>query len=260
MPAKPAAPAWRAIGIRWFLAFLAVLVVPVHAPAQDAKPIFDGRLTLKPTRLSSSEESLMKDRVLTAARKAWHERERDSDCEAGFKPTALDIAPGSFTKPKSDQKAILYTYCTVGHDMDLNGIAVIENGRVVAHIVYEGGQDRAIGALPDIDGNGLAEILVATGGTNQGVSWETISIIELAGSEITEFGQTGTSSDNCGIDEKNGKAKANRISVKPGKTPAFYREAFVNSGSCDGAGTWRKSGVLAPISLEEDKVEYELLK
>ena len=45
----------------------------------------------------------MKDRVLTAARKAWHERERDSECEAGFKPTALDIAPGSFTKPRSDQ-------------------------------------------------------------------------------------------------------------------------------------------------------------
>jgi hypothetical protein len=61
------------------------------------------------------------------------------------------------------------------------------NGRVVAHIVYEGGQDRAIGALPDIDGNGLAEILVATGETNQGVTWETISIIELAGSEITEW-------------------------------------------------------------------------
>ena len=36
--------------------------------------------------------------------------------------------------------------------MDLNGIAVIENGRV-----------------------------------NQGVTWETISIIELAGSEITEW-------------------------------------------------------------------------
>ena len=27
-----------------------------------------------------------------------------------------------------------------------------------------------------------------------------------------------------------------------------------------GSGGWRKSGLLAPISLEEDKVEYELLK
>ena len=246
--------------IRSIFAILAVLAAPVNAPAQDAKPIFDGRLALKPTKLSSSEESPMKDRVLTAARKAWHERERDGECEAGFKPTALDIAPGSFTKPKSEQKAILYAYCSVGHDMNLNGIAVIENGRVVAHIVYEGGGDRAIGALPDIDGNGLSEILVATGGTNQGVTWQTISIIELAGSEITEFGQTGTLSDDCGIDEKNGKTKANRISAKVGRTPAFYREAFVNNGSCGGAGTWRKSEVLTPVSLEEDKVEYKILK
>ena len=78
-------------------------MLPLKTPSQ----FFDGRLTLKPTKLSSSEESLMKDRVLTAARKAWQERERDSECEDGFEPTALDIAPGSFTKPKSDQKATL---------------------------------------------------------------------------------------------------------------------------------------------------------
>ena len=253
--ARPATPTFSVIGLLLILV-AAVLAVPASAPAQGAKPIFDGRLTLKPGKLSSPEETLMKDTVLPAARQAWHERERDAECDAGFKPSALDIAAGSFTKPKSDQRAILYTYCTFGHNMALNGIAVIENGRVVTHIVYEGGNDRAIGALPDINDNGLSEILIATGGTNQGITWGTISIIEIAGSEIVQFGQTGTLADDSGIHEKTGKIKANRISVKAGKTPVFYREIFVDNGS----GGWRKPGLLAPISLEEDKVEYELLK
>lgn len=234
----------------------ALVLAPASALAEGAKPIFDGRLTLKPAKPSSSEETLMKDTVVPAARKAWHERERDALCETGFKPSTLDIAPGAFTKPKADQKAILYNYCTFGDNMALNGIAVIENGRVVAHVVYEGGNDHAIGALPDIDGDGLSEILIATGGTNQGITWGTISVIELAGSEITRFGRTGTLSDDSGINEKNPKIQANRISVKAGKTPAFFREIFVDNGS----GTFRKSGSIAPISLEEDKVEYELLK
>ena len=202
----------------------------------------------------------MKDVVLPAARKAWHARERDGDCQTGFESIAVDIAPGSFTKPKSGQKALLYKYCTLGHNLDLNGIAIIENGRVVAHIVYEGGEDHALGALPDIDRNGLSEILIATGGTNQGITWGTISILELSGSGITRLGQTGTLSDDCGTNETSCKMTANRISVKVGSPPAFYREVFVDHGARSGAGAWKKSGGLAPISLDQDKIEYELLK
>jgi hypothetical protein len=131
---------------------------------------------------------------------------------------------------------------------------------VAAHIVYEGGEDHAIGALADIDGNGLSEILFATGGTSQGVTWGTISIVELAGTEVTGLGQTETLSDDCGINEKNGKSRAYRISVKAGTKPAFFREVFVNNGACEGAGTWRKVGVQTRISLQDDKVAYELLK
>ena len=68
--------------------------------------------------------------------------------------------------------------------------------------------------------------------------------------------RTDTFSDDCGATEKNCKKQANRISVKAGKTPAYYREIFVSAAS----GAWRKSGLLAPITLEEDKIEYQLLK
>ena len=87
-------------------------------------------------------------------------------------------------------------------------------------------EEHALGAFPDIDGSGLSEILIATGGTNQGITWGTISILKLSGSQITKFGQTGTLSDDCGTNEKSCKMTANRIFVKVGSAPAFYREVF----------------------------------
>lgn len=194
------------------------------------------------------------------ARKEWHKRKRDEVCESDFQPAGLDAAPGSFTRPKAEQKAILYKYCAFGHDMALDGIAVIENGRLVAHVIFEGGENRAIGALPDINGNGLSEIVIAGGATNQGITMGWISLIELAGSNVTRFGQAETSSDDCGVNEKNCKVTANRISVIGGKTPAFYREVFVNTGSGSGMSSWKKVGGPAPISLDEDHVEYALLQ
>jgi len=229
-------------------------------PAQAPKPIFDGRLTLKPTAPAPAEVALLKEKVLPAAKKAWHKQERGALCTGGVDGVAVDIAAGAFTKPRADQKALLYRYCTIGHEMVLNGIAILEGGRVVAHVIFEGGESHAIGALPDINGNGLAEILLASGGTNQGITWGTMAIIELGGAEITEFGQTDTFSDDQGANDKNGKVKANRISVKFGTKPEFFRDSFIATGAGQGAGAWRKVGVQAPITLEEDKAEYELLQ
>jgi hypothetical protein len=239
---------------------LSGLVVPPCVLAQNPKPIYDGRLALGSTKLSSSEDALVKEKILPAAQKRWHEDESDQGCIEGLNSGAIDMARGSFTKPNSDQRAILYTYCSTGHNMALNGIAIIENDKVVSHIVYEGGWDSAIGALPDINGNGRSEILVASGGTNQGQTWRSISIIELSDTIVlTKFGMTGVFSDNCGAVEKNCKVEAYRISVKSGGTPVFYREAFVNGGSGKESG-WKKSDALKRISLENDELEYEFVK
>lgn len=259
LKAKIPAKILTVISLLLFILLLSHPAVPENAFTQSLKLIYDGRLSLAPTKLFPSEEALMKEKILPAARNLWHEQESDLVCAPGFEATALDSARGSFTRPKSDQRAILYRYCETGHNMALNGIAIIENAQVVTHIVYEGGWDNSIGAMPDLNGNGLSGILVASGGTNQGVTWKSISIIEISGNRVTKFGQTETYSDNCGVGEKNGKAEACRLFVKVGKTPVFYREAFVNKGVCDG-GTWTKSGTPGQISLKEDETEYQFIK
>ncbi len=239
---------------------LVALAACAIATAQDVRPIFDGRLELKATKLSPAEEALMTSTILPAARTYWKARERDQDCMPDFKSEALDVAAGSFTRAKAEQKAILYKYCVIGQDQALNGIAIVEDGRLVAHIVYEGDEDYAIGVLPDINGNGISEILLATGGTNQGITWQVVSIIEIHGSEITKFGHIETSSDDCGINEKSGKTTAKKLFVRAGANPGFLREIYVNPGCGDSGRNWRKAGVLAPLALEEDGNTYELIK
>jgi len=234
-----------------------VVTLGTMAFAQEAKPIFDGRLSLKPSKLTAAEEDLMKSRIIPAARKAWRERQRETACVSGPDARAIDVASGAFTRPGASQRAILYGYCEFGHNFDLDGIAIVEDGKLVSHIIFEGASNNAIGALPDINGDGLAEIVFATGGTNMGETWGTITVIVLSGTEVTSLGRLNIYSDNCGAVEDNCKAEASRISVKAGKAPAFFREKYVRKGD---SGAWTKAGALAPAKPEDDETEYEVLK
>jgi alpha-tubulin suppressor-like RCC1 family protein len=221
------------------------------ALAQAPKAIFDGRLTLRPGALPAEQQAFLKRAVLPAARKEW--KDQEGECERGFQPQAVDVAHGAFTRAGAAQDAILYRYCTIGHARALNGIAILQDGQLAAHVVYEGDESHAIGALPDINGDGISEILLSGGSTNQGINSKWITILQLGG-EVTRFGHTQTYEDNCGAVEDNCKTTAWRISVKPGPAPAFFREAFVQDGR-----TWKRTAPLVALKLDEDETEYELL-
>jgi len=235
---------------------LPLLLAALAAQTPAPKPIFDARLTLKPSSLTEAESHLAKGRIAPAARKHWQEGGRAALCTPPQELRAIDVASGAFTRPQAEQRAILYSFCEIGHNMDLDGIAIVEGGQVVAHLVFEGAANTAIGALPDLNGNGLAEIVIASGGTNMGETWGHLAIIEIAGAEVTAFGHTGTFSDNCGAVEKDCRAEATRILARPGAKPAFFRETFTRAG---GAGPWKKTAALTPLTLQEDETEYELL-
>jgi hypothetical protein len=243
-----------------FLFVLGVLCIAVGVPAQEARPIFDGRLLLKPTILPAPESALFKNEVLPAAKKFWEDQEELANCMPAGEACAVDMAKGSFTHAGSSQQALLYRYCQTGHGMALNGIAVFENGRVVAHILYAGGWDNAIGTMPDLNGDGLSKIVLAAGGTNMGQTWKSMAIIGIGESGVTPFGRIQTYIDNCGTGQKDGKARAWRLLVKPGSPQLFFRESFVNTGVCQGAGEWKKTQSLGKVSLDPDEIEYTLIK
>src|SRR2546422_7267099 len=169
----------------------------------------------------------------------------------------IDVAKGSFTRPGANQDAILYKYCETAHNFALDGLAIIEEGRVVAHVAYDGAWDAAMATLPDINGNGLSEIIIDTRGMNMGEGWATISIIEFSGNTGRKFGATEPETYTCGA-VSDQRSEAYLIYAKPGKTPVFYSETFVQD--CKRNAPWRKSGTLRRIFLKESEIEYQRLK
>lgn len=236
-----------------FIILILSTVLCDHAAAQQARRIYDGRLSPKPGMIIPSEQALVREKAIPAAR-AWH-KQSDSICTGGDE-ALIDAAVGSFTRPASFQRAVLYRFCTIGHNRAVNGIAVIENGQLAANIVYEGGWDNAIGAITDLNSGGRSALIVASGGTNQGITWKSMAIIELANDSVSRFGRLQTYSDNCGVSEAC-RAEACRLSVKPGRPPVFYREDFGKNGA---EGKWGSPGPSRQISLEKDEVEYFVVK
>jgi hypothetical protein len=156
--------------------FLAVWHLP-QAPKLIA--IYDARLSPKPIELSPTDMALAR----RAAHKAWGDQE---NCDSGF--AELDVAYGSFTKAQAKERAILYRNCTTGPYFSSQGIAIVEGDKLVTQVAYDDAWDNAIGTLPDINKNGLSEIILASGGLTQGYSWRSVSIIELSSDGVKKLG------------------------------------------------------------------------
>lgn len=218
----------------------------------------------KSVTLSAAESALVEREILPAASQHWTGVAGcDPSGANGFRligtlPSeggAAFVAEGSFTRPRANQKAVLYTYCMVGHNFANNGLVIFEADQVAAHVVYEGGWDESLQALPNIDDDGQSEILIVTGGTRMGESFQRIAIIGLSEKGVRTFGQTESYSGDCesgsvGFQTKTfkGQETTYKLFVKKGSAPAFYRETFV--GDCGEPTKWRKSAAAHRIDLE----------
>jgi hypothetical protein len=250
----------------WAACTLIVTLSAAAAPLQPLVLVYQvpelggGHADLRPApksaRLSNQEQALIRTEILPAAREYW--RGRSASCNRngpdGFPDDfRIDpsVAPGSFTRPRATQKAILYSYCQTGHNFAYNGIVVFEADRVVAHIAYEGGWSGGIVALPDIDGNGQSEILIITGGTSMGAGWQVISVIALSEKGVRNFGHTETYSGDCDSQSASSKGTETtyRLFVREGPKPVFYRETFI--GDCGKPTQWRQLGNRERITLRD---------
>lgn len=208
------------------LAFVIVVVsICSGVVAQTMRPFFDGRLSLQPTQPSNTERISLQKTVRLAAREAWSDAEY---CNDEFSVT--DTASGTFTRPRANQRLFLYQFCTTGHNFANNGLAVFESGRLVMHVIYKGSWDNALGALADINQNGLNEILISTGGTSMGQTWGVTTLLELSNGFVKKLGTFDVYEDSCGTVGGQGVMKAIRLSVVASPRPSFFQQTF--SGSC----------------------------
>jgi hypothetical protein len=222
------------------------------AEAREFRVVFDGRETVQPAKASADELALLSREVLPVAERHW--KGEGKECEREFR--VVDTAQGSFTRRGSKQKAFLYSYCVTGHNFGLDGIAVVEEGTVVAHIAYQGAWDMGLKALPDVNRNGLSEVMIVTGGINMGDLWQSVAVIEIDGRAVKKLGGTQTYDDDCKEEGGAGPANAYRILASPGTSPSFKRETYQRA--CDGK-KWKRTEI-SPLTLDEDEVEYEMIK
>jgi hypothetical protein len=227
-----------------FLIVFCFLVTPVFA--QQTVVVNDPTKNETPAA-GAAEENLVKKLVLPKARKLWSANEV---CTEEFE--LAGTAKGAFSKPNADQTLIFYQFCQTGNGFGNNGLVLLENGKIVGSYISEGGWALGLKSLPDINQNGLNEFaLYYSGGMHQGQGGTGVDIMEFSAAGVKGLGWF--QADSFG--EETGDF-GYKVTVKPGKTPIFYREKYVSPAE----NKWRKSGKIAAFKLGAVSGKFTVLK
>ena len=229
-------------------AFFVACGLCLSTRGQATVVINDPTIEAPKLQLSEAEKDLFEKQILPGAKPKL-----DSEACDEPEPEVTGRAEGAFTRRGARQTLLFYQYCTTGNGLGSIGVAVIENGKVVASFASaEGGQsDRAV-AIPDIDQNGIDEIgLYYSGGLHQGAGGTGVDIVEISNGVLKGIGwfqaeEVSESSPTMGY----------KIVAHPAKTPTFTREKYVQNA----AGKWRKAGAPITIKLKPAVVEFESAK
>lgn len=166
----------------------------------------------------------------------------------------IGSASGSFTKEKSSQTAYLYVLCRSARTFGIGGIVIVENGKIVSHNTYgDNGLAIDIASLPDINQNGLSEIVLISSGMGQGYSSGVIEIVEIGAKGITSFGFADTYSDDYGVGNDKSSATAYKITAQRGKTPVYFRETYTQKGE---ETKWILTKKAQKFLLRKDAMKY----
>lgn len=229
------------------LAFATSLSMPLQAIAAPTQ-IYDGRIDSKLRKISEAESKSVEAAVTPSAMSKW-----EKSCDAAFE--IKSVCDGAFTKAGSKQSAFLYSWCETGHALGMGGIAIMEKGKLVAHFGYEAGGEYDIARLADLDGDGMDEIAIVAGSTNQGYTISGIAILGIHSGAVKKFGRFEIYNDNSGAVEKNAQTFTWSITSDiPSKSPTFLKQKFKQVGK-----NWVKSGALMKCAPEKDEVTYDAI-
>lgn len=226
------------------LTFYAVMLAfgTLVATGQTPLVIHDPTIDAAKPAISSTQQAVFDRSVLPKAR----EKLAGEACEE-----EIDIAgvvDGAFTRKGSKQTAVFYQFCQTGNGLGSVGFAILENGKLTAHYVSaENAWTVAAKALPDINRNGVDEIaLYYSGGMHQGSGGTGVAIMEISRTGFKEVGwlQVESFTDDSPV-------TGYKISVIPGRVPAFKREKYIQNSS----GKWRKAG--KPVAFKLSRLKYE---
>ena len=232
-----------------FLLLISLIFIS-NALGQTTQVVFDPTIKTSETKVSPAEEKLVKT-VLPKTRKSWTE----DSCAEDFSVTGK--ASGSFTKQNAAQTAYLYEFCQTGNGFANDGIVITEAGNIVAHYLYEGAWTLNLTSLPDINNNGIDELVVHnSGGMHQGIFGTGLDVLEITTKGVKEFGATQTSYNDCGAGLSKKCSDDNyKITVVKGTTPIFYSQNFAQVRK-----KWKPLGKTAKSKMFKLDYKYQLIR
>lgn len=211
-------------------------IVVVSDPTKAAKEV----------KLSVADQALF-DSAMPAVKKAISTETCNADMieVAGF-------ANGSFSRPGSKQTLIFYQYCQTGNGFGWVGLVLIDGGKVAGSYISDASWTVGIGAVADLNKNGLDEFTLAySGGMHQGQGGVGVDLMEFSGGipkgigwyKAEEFADTES-------------VAVWKLTAKTGTVPIFYKQKFISNEN----SKYRKVGANAVTKLTKVSGKFTAVK
>lgn len=233
-------------------------VTAVAASAQGPVVLYNPAADIGGEKPSETDEAFVKEKLVPKSAAHWKE---DESCN-GEGVNVIGGVDGSFTRAGAKQRAIVYELCQTGNGFANNCVAVIENGKLIAHFVEAGGWNLELSKAPDINKNGRDELVIETGGgMHQGYTGSSITILELSATAVVELGVYLAYTNECENHAPNKYCdRSYKIVVTPGAKPVITAQKYVNRGD-DEKPRWVVSGKPLPAkAIAGTENKYQLLK
>jgi hypothetical protein len=147
--------------------------------------------------------------AIASARSYWSALDPDYEEEVHV----LAAAAGAFTQPAVGQRAVLYSMSHWPRCCPKVGLAILEGDRLSRNIAFVG-LAHDLWALPDFDGDGRDELVLAEMFMMGGQVSAGVTLVAFKDERLRELGGAGIFESSCGAGREG--AMAARLSVAPG--------------------------------------------
>jgi hypothetical protein len=158
-------------------------------------------------------------------------------------PSIVDVTTGSFTAPERSETAyvISVSECNASHadNFGTKRVAIFSGQQMIVNVdvSFRSGIVRKT----DLNGDGMDELLMTTGDTNQGITIETAALLDFRNGRLRVIEDLGTiSEDSCASEQPGSSIKASVVLIgaaAPGDMPKLRIDNY--KASCRNPKRWR---------------------
>lgn len=230
----------------------------VASPADaQRRQVYSGLWGFHADGATPADQALLRRDLLPEARRLWA---RVEGCRDQFQ--AIDAADGSFTRRGAEQRAVLYRFCETGHGFARGGVAIVQRGRVVAHLTIEDAQPEGVRALADVDRDGVSELLLVDSAAHQGEITTHVSILQLLPRGVRSLGLATVYHSNLPARRREGREIGHEegtvLYATPARRPVWEAESYEHRDN--ERSRWRGTRRLHRVELEPDRTTYRRVR